>query len=323
MPSAWPASSSRCSKFGSLITPKPIRTAAAIATSSTSWNQRGCLWRRTISQPASTTAAASHVHFTRRPPAGSAARTRSRTLRADPEHGRAGAADHRVLRARLAQRLQRGLDQRAQPAGGGLEVVDVLEDARRGCRAPPPRAPRACAACRARRTRGRPARRASSASSGTTISGGFSPGERLDVLARPGHQRPLARAASRSRPRRARIGRSFGIGSPDTCAISRSAAAASLDPPAMPAAIGIRLAISIRTRRPVPAGRAPGTRAARAARGSRPRRPGRRLRRRRGQARVSVDLVGEVGRLDERDERVQAVGARGADEQAEVDLARG
>ena len=56
-------SSSTCSKFGSLMTPTPIRTAAAIATSSAIWTQRFCLWRRTISQPASAAAAASQVNF--------------------------------------------------------------------------------------------------------------------------------------------------------------------------------------------------------------------------------------------------------------------
>ena len=79
MPSAWPASASRCSKFGSLMTPTPISTAAAIATSSPIWNQRACLCRRAISQPASTTAAASQVHFMPPPPAGSGLAASSRS----------------------------------------------------------------------------------------------------------------------------------------------------------------------------------------------------------------------------------------------------
>ena len=90
----------------------------------------------------------------------------------------------------------------------------------------------------------------------------------------------------------------------------------------MPAAIGIRLVISIRSGGPSQpvAARNSAQRPQREvlavdARADAPRRT---LSRRRS----SVELVGEVDRLDDRDERVQAVGARRADEQAQVDLAR-
>ena len=101
---------------------------------------------------------------------------------------------------------------------------------------------------------------------------------------------------------------------------SRSAAAASLDPPAMPAAIGIRLVISIRSGGPSQPVAARNSASARAARFS-PSTP--------GQTTTSSpspplerQLVREVDGLDDRDQRVQAVGARRADEQAQVDLAR-
>ena len=163
-----------------------------------------------------------------------------------------------------------------------------------------------------------------------------------------------------------------GIGSPEARAASLSAAAASLEPPAIPAAIGIRLAIVSRSGGPSHPVAARNSRSARAARlspstpgqttrsparpraappprlaAARPpprRRPARRRAPRASPPRVAAarqaaaitsprlaasplarpferHLVGQPSRLDDRDQRVQAIGARGADEQAQVDLA--
>ena len=116
-----------------------------------------------------------------------------------------------------------------------------------------------------------------------------------------------------------RIGRSGGIGRPEASDASLSAAAASADPPAMPAAIGIRFAISIRSGGPSHPVAARNSARARSARFS-PSTPGQStivLARRA----LERQLVREVDGLDDRDQRVQAVGARRADQQAQVDLA--
>ena len=186
------------------------------------------------------------------------------------------------------------------------------------CRRPPPprRAPRACAPvvrvelpvdlARAERgvERHHDQRR-------------LGPRQRLHELARPGHQRPLP--AQHHGHVGAELHRHVvGHRDPAHLEMIRSAAAASLDPPAMPAAIGIRLVISIRSGGPSHPVAARNS-AAPAARGSRPppraddlvkpSAPGR------GSARRPGRSAGRARRAG------QAVGARGADEQAEVDLA--
>ncbi len=110
------------------------------------------------------------------------------------------------------------------------------------------------------------------------------------------------------------------VGAGNASAASRSVAAASADPPPMPAATGTRLAIVSRCGgRPSRSPR--GTRRARGPRGSGPSTPGQTTSS--AAAGSHRQLVGERDRLDDRDQRVQAVLARRADEQRQVDLAGG
>ena len=324
MPSAWPASSSStCSKFGSLITPTPIRTASGDR------DQLGRL------HPALLLVAADDQP----------AREHDRRGEPGPLH-----AGHRP---RVGSRS------RASASGSSLMPNTVgPEPVTIGCSTPASRS-----ASSAGSIAGQSLRAAASRSlTGVEVAGADGRRRRFELLRRARRvagvelavdlagaelrverdddQRRLVagRAARRARRRRSsargapcsitvtsapsRIGRSGGIGRPEACETSRSAAAASLDPPAMPAAIGMRLVISIRSGGPSQPGR--GAELGERASGQvlavdpgtddfvKPKGPGP----------FKFELVREVDGLDDRDQRVQAVGARRADEQAQVHLAR-
>ena len=120
-PGRRPRAPSRSSAAGSRRTRSGRRSRSRPARAI--WNQRCCLWRRAISQPASAAAAASQVNFMPRRRAGSRRRAGARrasgsSLRPNtvgPEPVTIGCAT-----PACAQRLERGVDRGAERAGGGL-----------------------------------------------------------------------------------------------------------------------------------------------------------------------------------------------------------
>ena len=191
--------------------------------------------------------------------------------------------------------------------GDGLELGELVRGARRRAEL----VERAVDGGRRERVRRR----------GGSRGDGSRPGSGAHALARAGHQRAagldLRGDVAAERPRRSAAA-ARGRRTPAAWAASRSTAAASPEPPPMPAATGTRLAIVMRcggASQPVASRKRASAVSARFG----PSTPGQTTSSR--SRRLHRQLVGERHRLHDRHQRVQAVGARRADVERQVDLA--
>ena len=258
------------------MTPKPIRRAAATTTSTPTASQR-CQLVAAGDQPARERRRRprASVHFMRaRPPeAASTAQPRPAASRSAPRRaparGRPLNSPNTVgpepVTIACSAPASRSAASAASIAGHSERAAASrsLTGERAGRR--PARARRAArsslVAARARRAgrpRGRPrASRARRRAGGSRAAERLGGGERLTCSPAPGHQRAAGREHAPGTSAPSRVGErrsSAGRATPAACAASRSAAAASLEPPPMPAATG-RACDRQPLRRRVPAGR--------------------------------------------------------------------
>ena len=215
----------------------------------------------------------------RRPPGAAASGRRTARARSAPIR------DTSAWSAPARAAVERVVDRRAQRRRRGLEVVDQQLGRRPNGPSPSPARTSPSRAARSAGGRGRPSRSASrktSAVDSALLDGHDEHAERRrrraacsSALPGAGRQRraPGGPGPARRRrgPRRARAARS--LGDARGAAARRSAAAASAEPPAIPAATGIRLSIVERGRGRAQPVRARGSARARRARGWGRRRP--------------------------------------------------